>query len=185
MSKWMCDECGGDDPCIVDLGTSGIVPEACPLDKTHCKWHKHGVPDMPNPPPPPKQGAQFNVDEMMQKCKGCQAFYEVTAGCTLPGRCKEPGEKPFRGEIPIVKIECEPKEETTALVTADECLRVIEAYQKEREEVLSLEPIGLAKDSVLGGLADAAKLAANALQILLSFPLVTVKDADDADKAGE
>ena len=196
----VCDRCESScGPCELSWKSSnGIkrLPTVCPWDREwDPEWKfKSSIPDMPNPPPPPKQGAQFNVGEMMQKCKGCQAFYEATAECTLPGRCKEPGEKPWAGhdkpeEKPwclewqdriIAGIEAmEAKPETTALVTADECLRVIELWQQTTP---TFSPV---KDAIEEEMEKAAKLAAKALQILLSFVLVTAKDADDADKTRE
>ena len=130
--------------------------------------------------PPPRMGRQFAIGTMFEKCMGCQAFYEVTAECSLPDRCLQPGEHPFHGEIPIAKVVCE-SGETRALVTADECLRVIAECNDCLRHEYELHAVGAKQkmpDKCRAALYDTIKMAAKNLQIQLQFSVAMVKDEE-------
>ena len=162
---WECSGCGAG--CVLDTqNAQSTMPVQCPYGHSRRQW----IPMAVVPTPPPKEVKRG-------------VWYELT--CIDCGKGQWVRVVDGKQETLLTPLPPEPKEETTALVTADECLRVIAAYQKERMEFIALNP-DPEQHPLLEGLAEAAKAAAKALQILLSVPLyVHISGNDDADKTGE
>jgi hypothetical protein len=148
----------------------------------HRQWFRFTDPGkqetLLNEIPPPGKLPIEDVVTMRDKCDGCLALFEVTGNCALPGRCKEPGQRPVKA--------AKPPEEIQPLVTVDDCLRVIDAHRKAASEADWLpiyDPDGeVPVDEYLKALREAAIKAAKALQLLLSVPLVRVSGEGEGDE---
>ena len=170
--KWKCDAC--DDPggpCIFDGGRTLMdATGGCPLNYLNTPiWEKFGIPDMPNPPEPPPEGI-------------------FTSGDFEPVHVRAIDKNGVAKMITLYGVAEEESGEPRALVTADECLRVIAAYQKEyaaqidawveQDPDLDLTP----KDALLASLYKAATTAAKNLQIQLQLSVAMVKDEETFPK---